>query len=171
MSRLGSLSANAIQAMFAQETSETLVCLLTITGEGITNPIRLADNYTGRLSETDDDVIYGLTSNGENYIFMPFNITLPTEEQSATPRCQLIINDVTRYLIPTIRTITSPPNVQIDLVLKSSLNQVEITFGGFILSNITYNANTITCDLTVESLAIEPFPSHTFTPSSFPGMF
>lgn len=171
MSRLNSLSANAIAAMFAQETSNTLVTLLTITGTGIATPIRLADNYTGRLSETDDDVTYGLTSNGNQFIFMPFQITLPTEEYAAAPRCQLIISDVTRYLIPTIRTISSPPNVQIDLVLKTAPNTVEISFGGFILSNITYNADTITCDLTVASLAIEPFPSHNFTPSYFPGMF
>lgn len=171
MSRINSLSANAIQAMFAQETSETLVTLLTISGTGIATPIRLADNFTGRLSSTDTDVTYGLTSNGNDFIFLPFNITLPTEEYASAPRCQLTINDVTRYLIPTIRTISSPPNVQIDLVLKSSPNTIEINFGGFILSNISYNADTITADLTVESLAIEPFPSHTFTPSYFPGMF
>ncbi|MFZ9265054.1 MAG: hypothetical protein ACO222_07830, partial [Polynucleobacter sp.] len=96
MSRLDSFSANAIKAMFAQETSETLVTLLTITGTGITTPIRLADNFTERLTETDSDVTYGITSNGNDFSFLPFTITLPTEEYAATPRCQLTINDVVR---------------------------------------------------------------------------
>lgn len=171
MSRLNSLSADAIKAMFSQESDDSLIVLLTISSSEISPSLRLADNYTERLSETDSEVLYGVTSNSNEYMFLPFNLTLPTEEESSVPRCQLIINDVTRYLTPVIRSITEPPNVQIDLVLKSNPDVVEITFGGFILTNISYNANQITADLTVESLAIEPFPSHTFTPSYFPGLF
>lgn len=81
------------------------------------------------------------------------------------------MEDVTRYLIPTIRTISVPPNVQIDVILASAPNTVEITFGSFIMSNISYNANSITADLVIESLEIEPFPAHSFTPSYFPGLF
>lgn len=171
MSRLNSLSADAIKAMFSQESDDSLIVLLTISSSEISPSLRLADNYTQRLSETDSEVLYGVTSNSNEYMFLPFNLTLPTEEESSVPRCQLIINDVTRYLTPVIRSITAPPNVQIDLVLKSNPDVIEITFGGFILTNISYNANQITADLTVESLAIEPFPSHTFTPSYFPGLF
>jgi len=171
MSRLNSLSADAIKAMFSQESDDSLIVLLTISSSEISPSLRLADNYTERLSETDSEVLYGVISNSNEYMFLPFNLTLPTEEESSVPRCQLIINDVTRYLTPVIRSITTPPNVQIDLVLKSNPDVVEITFGGFILTNISYNANQITADLTVESLAIEPFPSHTFTPSYFPGLF
>lgn len=171
MSRLNSLSADVLRAMFSQESDDSLIVLLTISSAEISPTLRLADNYTGRLSETATDVVYGVTSNLNQYVFLPFTLTLPTEEENSVPRCQIIINDVTRYLTPVIRSITTPPNVQIDLVLKSDPDTVEISFGGFLLSNISYNANQITADLTVESLAVEPFPSHTFTPSYFPGLF
>lgn len=171
MSRLSSLSANAIKAMFSQETDETLITLLTITGTGISPAIRLADNYIERIAESSSDVVYGVTSNLVEYTFLPFSISLPTEEQEASPRCQITLNDVTRYLTPTIRSISAPPTVQIDLVLKSAPDVVEISFGGFLMGNISYNANTITADLVVESLDVEPFPAHTFTPSYFRGLF
>lgn len=176
MSRLGSLSSNAIAALFAQESSNTLITLLTISGGGISTPIRIADNYLTRLSETDIEVIYGVQTNlggstTYNYVFLPFSISLPTEDQASAPRCTVTLNDVTRYLIPSIRSLTSAPNVQIDIILSSAPNVVEVSFGSFILGNINYNADTITADLTVESLAVEPFPQHTFNPSYFPGLF
>lgn len=172
MSRLGSLSPAALQAMFSPDASDTLAVLLTISGAGMTT-VRVADNYTQRIAglTTDDEVVYGIPSRGNNYIFIPFSISLPTEETEAAPRCQISINDVTRYLIPTIRTATTALNVTIELVLTETPDVVEASFGGFLMSGISYNANTITADLNVESLAIEPFPAHTFTPSYFPGLF
>ena len=173
MSRLGSLSPAALQAMFNPDAGDTLAVLITITGTGISPAIRIADNYTGRIASltTDDEVIYGVVSRGQNYVFLPFQISLPTEETESAPRCQITINDVTRYLIPVIRQATTALNVTIELVLTSTPDIVEASFGGFLMSGISYNANTITADLNVESLAIEPFPQHTFTPSYFPGLF
>jgi hypothetical protein len=172
MSRLGSLSPAALQAMFSPDASDTLAVLLTISGPGMTT-VRLTDNYTQRITSltTDDEVVYGIRSRSQDYIFIPFSITLPTEETEAAPRCQITINDVTRYLIPTIRNATTALSVNIELVLTATPDVVEASFGGFLMSGISYNANTITADLNVESLAIEPFPAHTFTPSYFPGLF
>lgn len=171
MSRLASLSPAALAAMFSADADSNLIALLTITGAGIDEPVRLADGYTKRVSETADEVIYGVTSRSNDYLFLPFNLTLPTEESDAAPRCQITIQDVTRQLTPVIRTINNAPSVLIELVLSSSPDIVEASFPGFLMSSISYNANVITAELTVESLAIEPFPAHTFTPSYFPGLF
>ena len=171
MSRLTSLSPAALAAMFSTDSDSTLIALLTITGSGIAQPVRLADNYTKRLSATAEDVIYGVTSRSNDYMFLPFTLTLPTEESDAAPRCQITMQDVTRYLTPVIRELTSAPSVMIELVLSTSPDTVEASFPGFLMSSISYNANTISGELTVESLAVEPFPAHTFTPSYFPGLF
>ena len=171
MSRLASLSSNAIATLFAQESTNPVITLLTISGTGIATPVRLCDQFLTRLSETDEEVIYGLTSNSNQFYYLPFSISLPTEEFSAAPRCVLSLQDVTRYLIPTIRSISDPPSVQIDIILASAPNTVEITFGSFSMTNIRYNANVITADLVIESLEIEPFPAHSFTPNYFPGLF
>jgi hypothetical protein len=175
MSRLDSLSANAIAKLFSPESDDVFITLLTISGSGFTT-IRIADNYTTRLSETSEDIVYGVQSNlggatTYNFVYLPFSLSLPTEEFSSAPRCNLTVQDVTRYLIPTIRSISSAPSVQIDIVLASDPDVVEVTFGSFLIGNINYNANTVSAELVVESLAVEPFPQHTFNPSYFPGLF
>ena len=171
MSRTLSVAARA--ALFAQESDNTLVTLLTFTGTGISPAIRLCDNFTQRISDgiNDEEIMYGLVSRSNNYIFLPFQITLPTEEAQSIPRAQLRIDDVTRYLTPTIRSITSPPNLLIELVLKTTPNVVEASFSGLQLASIGYDANSMTADLSLPSLILEPFPGGTFTPSYFPGMF
>jgi hypothetical protein len=171
VSRLASLSPAALQAMFGQSSGESLIVLLTITGAGIVTPIRLADIYLQRLSETADEVIYGVMSRGQSYNFLPFNLSLPTEEQQAAPRCTITLHDVTRQLIPAIRQLTGTPTVLIELVLTSSPDTVEASFPQFLLGGISYDANTISGELTVDSLAVEPFPAHSFTPAYFPGLF
>lgn len=169
MSRLASLSPAALRAMFSQESDDTLITLVTITSGATT--IRLADNYTGRLSETADDIVYGVTSRGNQYIFLPLRISLPTEDQSSAPRVSITINDVTRYLTPIIRGIVGAPSVTLELVLASTPDTVEATFPGFLMSSITYNQDSVSAELSVESLTAEPFPAHTITPSYFPGIF
>lgn len=118
-----------------------------------------------------DNALYGVRSGAIPYIFIPFNLTLPTEEQASAPRCSVTMHDVTRLLIPVIRSITQAPTVNIDLVLASAPAVVEASFPGFKMGGISYTADSVVAELTVESLAVEPFPCHTFTPYTFPGIF
>ena len=174
MSRLTTMSANALKALFDIESSDTLITLLTIKQNpdiGVYSDILLTDTAVNRISEDANEVIYGVTSNGLNYTYLPLEIVLPNDDANTAPKCQLTIHDVTRYLIPSIRTLTGPPEVALQLVLYSTPNVVEISYTGFKLTNISYNANTITGDLTIPSLEIEPFPAHSFTPAYFPGLF
>lgn len=171
MSRLATLSPAALKAMFSPDADDSLITLLTITGTGISPALRIADGYTQRISEDSEDVLYGVVSRTNNYIFLPFQISLPTEEVASAPRCTISITDVTRYLLPTIRSISSTPSVKIELVLSASPDTVEATFDGFQMGSISYNSDGITAELSVASLTQEPFPAHTFTPSYFPGLF
>jgi hypothetical protein len=170
VSRLATMSPAAVKALFSQESDATLITLLTITGAGITEPIRLADGYTQRVSETDDEVVYGVPSRGNDFLFLPLQINLPSEDDAA-PRSTITIHDVTRHLTPIIRTISTCPDVLIELVLSTTPNVVEASFPGFTMSGITYNANTIAAELNVDGLALEPFPAYCFTPAYFPGLF
>lgn len=171
MSRLATLSSAALAAMFSSDADDSLIALLTFSGDGIATPKRIANGYTGRLSETADEVVYGVTSRSNEFIYLPLEITLPDEAQGQSPECSLTLHDVTRYLIPTIRSLSAPPDVLVELVLSSTPDTVEMSFTGFSLTNISYNRDAITGRLSIESTAVEPFPQHTFTPSCFPGLF
>jgi len=175
MSRLSSLSPQAIKAMFSSETDEHLITLLTIQDPSQPNaPIRLADSYTQRLTSltTDEEVIYGVVSRGQNYIFLPLEITLPSEEDSGVGRCSITLNYVTPEAIKLVReNLTNPTRVLLELILASNTNYVEASFPGFYVVNATYNAESISLQLDMIDYSREPFPCYNFTPNYFPGLF
>jgi len=167
------MSPDAIRAIFSPEADSDLLFLLTIYDP--INPstvvARLSDGFTKRISETADEVVYGVTSRSQDFIFLPMEISLPTEEEAQAPRCSIILRDVTRYVIPIVRTIAGPPSVKMELVLSKTPDTVEASFSGFYISNFSYNADSVTADLSMIDYEREPFPMHSFTPAYFPGMF
>lgn len=173
MSRLTSMSQEAIRAVFSPDADSDLIFLLTIydPADGTTVVARLADNFTTRISETAEDILYGVVSRGQNFIFLPIEITLPSEDEAQAPRCSLTLRDVTRQVMPMIRALSGPPKVKLEIVLSKTPDTVEASFSGFYISNITYNTETITADLSMIDYEREPFPMHSFTPAYFPGIF
>lgn len=166
------MSAEAIRAIFSPEADTDVLMLLTIYAEDeVTPSVRLADGFTQRLSETADEVTYGVVSNSQQFTFIPMEITMPSEEESQAPRCSILIQDVTRYLIPIIRTITYQPKVKLDIVLSKTPDVIEVSFSDFYINNFTYTANQITADLSMIDYEREGFPAHSFTPAYFPGLF
>lgn len=167
------MSPSALRAVFSPEADDDLMILLTIYDPINESNVlaRLADGYTKRISETESEVIYGITSNGNDYTFLPMEITLPSEDEAQAPRCAIILHDVTRYITPLIRTITAPPRVKMELVLSKTPDIVEISFSDFYISNFSYNSESVTAELSMIDYEREPFPMHSFTPKYFPGMF
>lgn len=190
MSRLLSsptpMSAAALKAVFSPESDSDLVTLITIYDPADNSVVaRICDGFTQRITALDTESdkadldvaqtelseVYGVVSGGRNFIFLPLQITLPSEEEAQAPRCSIVINDVTRYLIPTIRNISAPPKVRIDLVLTTNPDVLQVSFTSFYINSFTYNANTVTAELSMINYDVEPFPVHNFTPKHFPGLF
>lgn len=184
MSRLSSMSPAALKAVFSPESDENLIMLITIYNPENESQVlyRLADGFVDdpanpgkalRLSTTTDtQVVYGVVSGGHEYTFLPIEVTLPNEDESQAPRCSLTMHDVTQYLVPFIRTqLTGPAKVDLNLVLSSTPNVIEAAFSGFLITNVSYNASTVTAELTMVNYDREPFPQHSFSPLYFPGLF
>lgn len=171
MSRLTSMSPEAIRTVFSPDADSDLYMLLTIYDENNQPTIRLSDGFTQRLSETEAQVIYGVKSRGQDYMFIPMNITLPTEESAQAPRCSITLEDVTRYVTPIIRAIDYSPKVLLELILSKTPDIVEASFGGFYITSVTYNANTVQFEINMIDYNREPFPQYRFSPAYFPGMF
>lgn len=167
------MSPNALKAVFSPDSDDDLIILLTVYDPlNESNTIaRLADGFTKRISETESEVIYGVTSNGLDYTFLPMQISLPSEDEAQAPRCSIVMHDVTRHLTPIIRTITSPPRIKLELVLSKTPDVVEVSFTDFYINNFTYTSDSVTADLAMIDYEREPFPMHSFTPRYFPGMF
>lgn len=177
MSRLSTLSTAAIKAMFSSETEQAVVMLLTIYGlDGSTVVIRLADNFNKRISETDADIVYGVRSRLNDYVFLPMEISLPSETQDGSSNCSIRFNFVTPEAIQIIREqLTGPVKILLELVLSdgtsADLDTVEATFSGFYITSASYSAESIILNLGMINYNTEPFPAYNFTPRNFPGLF
>lgn len=159
------------QAAFSEETDEVVIVLLTIMHGGITKPIRLSSDPTQRLEEPVEEVVYGTVSRGENFLFYPFGIDLPSDEAEAAPRARISVDNVRREITKAIRSITTPPTVTIEIVLASQPDVVEAVFPEFDLVDVKYDSLVVEGTLTLDSLAGEPYPAGRYDPARFPGLF
>ena len=172
MSRLTTMSPEAIKQLFSPDADSTLVCLMTVYDtDGVTAVARIADNYLTRISETDDDVIYGVVSRGDSFNFLPLRITPPSEDSDSPTRCTVTLQDVTRHITPIIRSITSPPKVKLEWVLSKTPELVEVAHDDLFITNFQYDAQQVTAELSAIDMDREPIPAYSFTPQFNPGLF
>lgn len=162
------ISNAAKQAMFAQQTSEAFIILLTIDHPDFTDPIRVAsDPY----EDLPDAGVRGVVSRGMEFMFLPFSIELPQEDDSGVTRATLSIDNISREIVAYVRQASSALNVTVEIVLSSDVDTVEVSVPDFKLERVTYDAFTVTGDISMDYFELEPFPSRRFTPSDFPGIF
>ena len=128
---------------------------------------------------TDDEVVYGLTSEGIDHIFLPFNFPMPSDDGADGAKSTLTIYNATGLITPLIRTLTAPPTVRIQVVMQGATEASngeevclpEITIDNLELGGISYDKDQVTGHLSVDTRMGEPFPCHTMTPSYCPGLF
>lgn len=152
------LSPTALQSAFAQETGEVWLVLLTITHPSLTTPLRFVND------------MQGLTSRGNVFQPFPFEVEFPGEDADQPTDARLVIDNVDRSIVQTIREITSPPEVMMEVVLASQPDTVEASFTGLVLRNVSYDAARVQGTLRFEDIMSEPV-SLQMTPQRFPGMF
>lgn len=151
------ISENLKQDSWSQESNLPLV-LLTIDHDDLSTPIRVVNN--------SEDI----TSDGEVYTAFPFKLSLPDSKQEAPPSAKLIISNVSREIGQAIRLISSPPSVTITVVRQETPDVVEAEFVGMKLTNVEFDALTVSGDIHFEDLTRERFPYLTFSPSIFAGI-
>ena len=146
----------------AQETKEVLLALVTIAHDNIVGgPLRFVQD------------LQDLTSNGNVYTAFPFQITLPSESDEGPAKVRLVIDNIDRSIMQTIRSLapTSPPSVSVDLVVASQPDTIEVSMPNMTLRNVSGDAFTIEGDLNVDEDDLIPFPEGIITPQDFPGAF
>lgn len=155
------LSTAAITAGYAQETGEAYAILLSIFHDSLSQPIRVTTCGVN------------LTSRGNLFVALPFEITLPIEQEGTVPTARISIDNIDRQIVTAIRTLQPGDKAKtlIEIILESDPENVEVSFDELYLSNVTYDAFTVQGDLTVEGFASRAYPSGVFSPKYFPGLF
>lgn len=154
------VSATMLQAMLSQSTGE--VPLTTV-----------------RISHTDlgSDLLFvndteSLTRSDGTYHPAAFEFRLPDDQQDNVPRGQIILDNTDRQIIQAVRPLNTAPQIEINLVLASQPNTVEIGPMTFKLKQFQYDANIIRGEVGYdEEFLSTAFPKFTFSPRLSPGLF
>lgn len=153
------LSSAALKSALAFETDEVWLCLLKIEHESLDEVIRVVNNTEN------------ITSNGEEYIAFPFELTLPEESQDTPGQAKVRIDNVDRRIVEVIRLCEGVPTMTISVILADSPDVVE--FGPLImnLTGVEYDSLIVDATVTYDDVLNQSFPKDRFTPSLFRGMF
>lgn len=152
------ISARAIESAFAQETDEVWLTLLTIEHKSLPEPLRFVNNWES------------ITSRGELYIAFPFEIELPEQDPESSGEARIRFDNIDRQIVQTVRSISDPPEITLEIILASQPSTIEASFSGLTLRNVEYDVNTVSGILRFEEIMAEPV-SVQMTPQRFPGLF
>jgi hypothetical protein len=153
------ISSAARRAVFAGETDEAFLVLLTLSHDDLPAPVRVS-------SDAADTV-----SRGDTFSAYPFLLALPDDADSRAPRARLVIDNVDRQIVQAVRALSGAPRVLMEIVRASDPDTVEARFADFRLTDVEYDSHLIRGDITVEDFTAEPFPANVFSPGFFPGLF
>lgn len=169
MTDTGRQMSNAAKAaVYAQNTDECFITLVTINHASFSEPVRVASDPYEILPDAG---VRGVVSRGNEFIFLPFDIELPAQDDTGVARARISVDNVDRQIVAAVRTATSALSITIEIVLASDVDTPEVSVEDFRLDRVTYDAFTVSGDISVEFFDLEPFPSRRFTPSDFPGLF
>lgn len=158
------------EAVYKPETGEVYVLLLTLNSPVLTTPIRVStDNKDSFV--IDSVTVRGTISNGNNFVYLPMEITLPDDNEESITQAKITIDNIDRDILRSIRSIDIPPTITIQVVLASSPNTYEAEFNDFVLKDVTADALTISGSLSLGNFLNEPFPGGSMLPSNFSGLF
>jgi hypothetical protein len=152
------LSSAGLASANAERTAEVWLVLLEANHPNLSQPIRVCTNNAN------------ITSNGHEYIAIPFEVELPGEDPEQPGKARIKIDNMDPVIIDTLRTITTPPTVVLRVILASQPNVIEAEFAGLVMRNCEYDASEITAELLFESILVEPV-ALSMTPNIFPGLF
>lgn len=157
-------------AVYSPQTSEVFVLLLTLNHSDLATPIRVSTDNADTFT-VDGTTVRGTISNRNNFVFLPMEITLPDDSEESVTQAKIVIDNIDRDILASIRGLDSSPTISIQVVLASSPNTYEAQFNDFVLRDVTADALTIQGTLSLDNFLNEPFPGGTMFPSNFPGLF
>lgn len=157
------LSATARAAVFAQDSGEIAVPLLTLTSPSLNGGVPL------RLCAWREPI----TSRGMLFDPYPFAVTLPEDTDDRPPKAMIELDNISTEAAVWMRSIDQPVKVKLEIVLRSTPDVVE--FATPIMEAMTAVFSASSGKISVP-ISIYPYgklqcPHRAFTPNLFPGLF
>lgn len=136
------------------------VILLEISHPDLATPIRVCSD------------VQDLTSNGQLFVAIPFNITLPDERDRQAPRVLLQIDNIGRELMGWLEQAQggAGATMRVRQVRRSAPNNVELDFTVG-LQTVMADMTTVQAELGYDHLLDRPAIGIRYDPVVAPGLF
>lgn len=151
-------SSAAVAAANAQFTDKVWLMLLQISHATLPTPIRVVNN-------TED-----IVSGGNTYLKAAFDMPMPDDTEDS-PSVQIVIDNVDRAIVDSARSISSPATVTLSVVLSDTPDVIEAGPFNMQLVRVSYDKLKVTGTLIYEDILNDQFPSQTFNPARYPGIY
>lgn len=152
------LSPALLAQLYAQESDVPFLMLVTLTHPSFPT-IRLVNN--------SEDII----SNGETFTAFPMRIRLPMDDGESTREVSIEFDNVSLTLIDELRTVTTPIDVKVDMILSSNPDDIQISLDELKMRNVTYNKQIVSARLYLDSFLNVELTSERYSPKLYPGLF
>ena len=169
------LSLNARTAQDAPDSSEMEIALFRIRHPEMEAPLLLSTDNTERLQ--DDPEVYGTRSTWggadpetEPYLWVIASAVLPGDTEDAPASAQIVLENLDSQMVEIVRSVTSPPEIDIAIVLASSPDLIEEEHLGLQIISCDVNASDIVLTISRENTDLEPFPPGRLNKLRFPGL-
>lgn len=153
------ISNELLAQLFAQESSDPFLLLVTIS-----HPDWPSEYYFVNNGEQ-------IISRGITFLPFPMSIILPADDGETARGVGIEFDNVSLELVNILRSVTSPLEVKIEMILASIPNVVQMELTELQIQNLTYNSKKISATLIIDSFLNTELSSERYTPSSYPGLF
>ena len=151
------LSNELKQQLFAQESNDPFLTLVTLTHA----------SFTARLVNNSVDIV----SNGETFTAFPMKITLPVDDGETSRDFTIEFDNVSLDLIANLRSVTDDIGVKIELILASLPDVIQMSHEDLVIRTITYDKSRISARIVLDNFLSVGMTSEKYTPILYPGMF
>jgi len=153
------LSPALIAQLYAQESTDPFLLLATLFHPTFSSPIRLVNN--------NEDIV----SNGQTFTAFPMYIRLPVDDGETAREVAIEFDNVSLELIDELRAVTTPIEVELQLILASNPDFIQLSFTDLKLRNVSYNKQRISAKLYMDSFLNVELTSEKYGPAQYPGLF
>jgi hypothetical protein len=115
---------------------------------------------------TNEDV----TSRGNVYMAFPFEFELPSDNGETQPVIKIKAANSSQELIESVRAIIDPPTVKLEVIASTAPDVVEKTIDFLSLTNVEYDALSITFTLQPINILARSFPNTFYDATEFPDL-
>lgn len=168
------LSARTKTALMQQDTTDSDIILMTVSHPSWgSRVLRLSTHSTTllRLDANTNLPIYGTVSRGEEYIYVPVQVSLPNSADEQPPEAHIIVSNISRELSPYLKLVDKdPPKITIEVVNTGTPDVVEMSFENLDFATTTWDANSIDIKIVNDIASSEPIPYLRFSLGYFPNM-